>query len=196
MKHDSFLKDILRSNQTVFSTKELFLMWGKADAATLRSRVHYYSKVGYLYPLRRGLYAKQNNYSAYEVATKIFTPSYISFETVLLKEGIIFQWYDRIFIASYQTRTIECDGRMYEYKALKKSILTDIRGVRRESHYFIASPERALLDTIYLTKGYWFDNLSAINWSKVFEILPLYNNKRVESQVKTLYSTSRSKENS
>lgn len=189
MKHDSLLTDILRSNQTVFSIKELYLIWGKANRALLRSRLSYYIKVGYLYPIRRGIYAKKKDYNKYEVATRIFTPSYISFETVLLKAGITFQWYERIFVASYQTRTIECDGQTYEYRTLKKTILTDIRGINQESQYSIATPERAFLDTIYLHKGYWFDNLSVLQWEKVFELLPVYGNKRVESRVKALHTT-------
>jgi len=41
--------------------------------------------------LRRGLYAKDNSYDKNELATKIYIPSYISFETVLRNAGAIFQ---------------------------------------------------------------------------------------------------------
>jgi predicted transcriptional regulator of viral defense system len=191
MKHDSLLKDILRSNQTVFSIKELYLIWGKAEPALLRSRLHYYEKKGYLYHLRRGLYAKNKDYDTYEVATKILTPAYISFETVLFKAGILFQWYERIFVASYQTRVIECDGNIYDYKTIKKAILTDIRGIKQDLHYSIAIPERALLDTLYLYGDYWFDNLSEIKWEKVFELLPVYDSKRMEKQILALHQSAK-----
>jgi predicted transcriptional regulator of viral defense system len=187
--HDSLLKDILSSNQTVFSIKELLLLWGKADPALLRARISYYLAKGYLYHLRRGLYAKNKDYNRFEVATKIFTPAYVSFETVLLKSGVIFQWYDRVFVASYQTRTISCDGQTYEYRRLKGAILTDTRGVAIEEHFSIATAERAFLDMSYLHKGYWFDNLSALEWDKVFELLPLYSNKRLEVRVHKLYKS-------
>ncbi|MGE0009599.1 MAG: hypothetical protein AB7F19_03575 [Candidatus Babeliales bacterium] len=185
--HDTLLKDILSSSQTVFSTKELFLMWGKADPALLRSRLSYYIKRGYLYHIRRGLYAKNKDYNRFEVATKILTPSYISFETVLLQSGVIFQWYQRIFVASYQTRIIECDGQTYEYRKIKGPLLTNSQGITIENQYSIATPERALLDMLYLHKGFGVDNLSVVNWDTVFELLPLYANKRLEEKVHMLY---------
>lgn len=186
--HDSLLKDILSSSQTVFSMKELLLIWGKTDTTLLRSRISYYIDRGYLYHIRRGLYAKTKDYDRMEVATKILTPSYISFETVLLQSGVIFQWYQRIFVASYQTRIIECDGQTYEYKKLKGTILTNARGIKTEAHYSIATPERALLDMLYLHEQYGVDNLSVIDWDKIFELLPLYTNKRLEKQIHLLYT--------
>ena len=166
MKQDSLLKDILSAPQTVFSINELYLKWGKSEPGLLRSRLSYYVQRGYLYHLRRGLYAKVNDYSRYEVATRILVPSYISFETVLLQAGITFQWYERIFVASYQTRTIECDGQIYDFKTIKNSLLTDIRGIKVEQNYSIATPERAFLDMIYLHKEYWFDNVTSLDWDK------------------------------
>lgn len=186
---DTLLKDILRSRQTVFSMNELFLIWGKSDPTLLRSRLSYYVKKGYLYHLRRGLYAKSKEYNRFEVATKILTPSYVSFETVLLQAGVTFQWYKRIFVASYQTRTIECDGEIYEFKKLKGPLLTNLAGITLEHYYSIATPERAFLDILYLHKGYWFDNLSALNWDKVFELLPIYANPRMEKYVHKLYKS-------
>lgn len=83
----NFLKILLRSNQTVFSFRDLVLLWGGGNLKALRSRVNYYVKNGELYPIRKGLYAKDKNYDRYEVATKIYIPSYISFETVLGLQG-------------------------------------------------------------------------------------------------------------
>ncbi len=184
---DSLLKDILRSKQTVFSSRELLLLWGKSDTNQLKSRISYYIKHGYLYHLRRGLYAKSKDYNRFEVATKIMIPSYISFETVLLRAGVIFQFYEQIFVASYRTRTIMCDGHTYTYRTLRDTLLSNIVGIDIEPHYSIASPERAFLDMVYLHKGYYFDNLSSLHWDKVFEILPIYRNKRMENNVHTYH---------
>ena len=184
---DTLLTDILRAQQTVFSFKELFLMWGKSDPDQLKSRISYYIKKGYLYHLRRGLYAKSKDYNRFEVATKIMSPSYISFETVLLQAGVIFQYYEQIFVASYRTRTIICDGHTYTYRTLKDALLTNIMGIIIKPYYSIATPERAFLDMVYLHKGYYFDNLSALNWPKVYELLPIYHNKRMEKSINTYH---------
>jgi len=59
----------------------------------------------------------------------------------------------------------------------------------------MATPERAFLDVLYLNKDYYFDNLSGLNWEKVFEILPVYEgNKRMERRVKEQYKEFKTKE--
>lgn len=182
-----YLKDLLHLKQTVYSFKALTLLWPNTDAKTIKSRINYYIRQGDLYPLRRGLYAKDRSYNRLELATKIYLPSYISFETVLVQSGIIFQHYSQIFIASYQTKTIECDGQTYVFKQLQSTILTNNTGITIAQNYSIATPERAFLDTLYLNKGYHFDNLYILNWDKVHEILPIYkSNKRIYKRMQKL----------
>ncbi len=184
-----FLKDLLRSNKTVFSFSYLRLLWGnKISTDALKSRINYYVKRGDLYHIRRGLYAKDQNYDRLEVATKIYRPSYISFESVLIPAGIVFQYYTEIFVASYLSRSVTCDGQTYTFKALKESILLNVKGIELKEHYTIASPERAFLDTIYLHVNYHFDNLDPLNWDKVYEILPIYGgNKRMSQMLESYY---------
>ncbi|MDP3093581.1 MAG: type IV toxin-antitoxin system AbiEi family antitoxin domain-containing protein [bacterium] len=187
---------ILRSNNTVFSFKEILLSSGETNPALLRRRISYYIKKGELYPVRRGMYAKDKNYEKLELATKIFSPSYISFETVLGGAGVTFQFYGQIFVASYLTREITADGQAYAYKKIKDKILTDPAGIEKRDNYSIALPERAFLDVIYLCKDYHFDNLSPLNWNKVYEILPIYGgNKRMEKKVKQYYQLAQDKIN-
>lgn len=191
MKTRGFLSKLLKSHQTVFSFKDLLLMWGGIDRRTAVARVHYYVRKSLLYHLRKGLYAKDKNYHKFEAAVKILTPSYISFETVLGKEGVTFQFYDEIFVASYQSRSITCDGQIYHFRKIKTSILTEGKGVQQLDNYAIASPERAFLDTVYLFKDYHFDDLSSLDWKKIWELLPIYGgNRRIERQLKEYYDAS------
>lgn len=185
-----FLNEILRSPQGVFSFKDLILLWGGIDRLTAGSRVNYYTRKGHLYPIRKGLYAKNKEYDKLELATKILAPSYISFETVLGTAGVTFQFYGKIFLASYQSREITCDGQVYQFRKIKDAMLTSDMGMERRENYSIASPERAFLDVAYLFKDYHFDNLSPLNWSKIWEILPIYGgNKRMERQIKEYQKT-------
>jgi predicted transcriptional regulator of viral defense system len=179
-----FLRGILKSSKTVYSFKELALLWPSIDAKTLKSRINYYVTHGDLYHIRRGLYGKDDSYDRFEVACKILSPSYISFETVLAQAGIIFQHYRQIFVASYQTKTIQCDNSEYVFKKIRDVILTNATGIEIKEYYSIASPERAFLDILYLNKSYYFDNLDPLNWDKVYQILPIYDNKRMEKEVK------------
>ncbi|MFH1565066.1 MAG: hypothetical protein ABIC82_04430 [bacterium] len=184
MKKD-YLLDIMRSKETVFTANGIALLWGKTDVGFVRKKIYRYIKTGKLYPIRKGIYAKAENYNRDELATKIYTPSYISFETALGRAGVTFQYYSQIFVASYLAREIKIEGQTYSFKKIKDSILTNQTGVEIKDNYCIASPERAFLDVIYLRKDYYFDNLGGIDWQKVYEILPIYGgNKRMEKEIK------------
>lgn len=178
---------ILRADRTVFTFKEILLVTGETNPNLLIRRLSYYVKKGELHSIRRGLYAKDKNYDKRELATKIYTPSYVSFETVLRDAGMIFQHYDTIFVASYITREIIADNQTFAYKRLKDNILTNPAGIEVKDNYSIASSGRAFLDILYRTKDYYFDNLRPLNWDKVFELLPLYKNNRMEKKVKDLF---------
>ncbi len=178
---------ILRADRTVFTFKEILLASGETSPDLLIRRLSYYVKKGELHSIRRGLYAKDKNYDKRELATKIYTPSYVSFETVLRDAGMIFQYYDTIFVASYITREIVADNQNFAYKRLKDHILTNPAGIEEKDNYSIASPERAFLDTLYRTKDYYFDNLRPLNWDKVFELLAIYKNNRMEKKVKQVF---------
>lgn len=167
-------------------------MWGGIDAKTAKVRINYYVKSGDLYSIRRGIYAKDRNYDRFELATKIYTPAYISFETVLGNAGVTFQYYSQIFVASYQTRDIVADDQKITYRTLKSSILTNSAGIENKENYAISSPERAFLDVVYLSKDYHFDQLSTLNWDKVKEILQIYgNSKRMSDRVSNYYQYSK-----
>ncbi|MBS3819772.1 hypothetical protein KGY73_09755 [bacterium] len=175
--------NILRKGNTVFTFKDILLSSSETNASLLKRRLHYYVKNKELYPIRKGIYAKDKDYDRLELANKIYTPAYISLETVLSREGIIFQHYDQIFVVSYLTREITCDGQKYVFRKIKDEILTNPLGLEKKDNHFIASRERAFLDTIYLNKNYYFDNLSSIDWDRCFEILPIYENKAMEKRL-------------
>jgi hypothetical protein len=178
---------LLRLNNAVFTFKELSLIWNETDVELIKKRVYRYTKTGKLYTIRKGIYAKDKNYDKLELANKIFTPAYISLETVMSREGIVFQQYDQIFVISYLSREITCDGQTYVFRRMKDAILTNALKVEKKDNYYIASKERAFLDTIYLNKNYHFDNLSSINWDKCFEMLPIYDNKAMAKRLNSYH---------
>jgi len=183
MKKGQFLDILLRSTQTVFSTKEIALLWGEKNEAAARVRLRYYVKAGQLIRIRRGLYTKDKNYNKFELGTKIYTPSYISFETVLAKSGVIFQFYNQVFVASYVSRSVKVGNETYTFRRIRDSILTNHKGIEVKENYHIASLERAFLDTIFVKRNYHFDNLSPIDWQKVYDIMQDYKNKSLEKAI-------------
>lgn len=183
---------ILRSESSVFTLKEILISSGEVEADLLKRRLHYYVKKGDLYSVRRGIYSKDKHYNRLELATKIFTPSYISFETILSEAGVIFQHYKKIFVATYQTKELECDKQLYAFRKIKDDILTNTAGIENRGDYFAASKERAFLDVLYLNKDYHFDNLAALDFEKIRSLLFVYHNKRMDKQVKKYFKNFKS----
>ncbi len=188
MKKGNYISTILRSKKTVFSFKDIVLLWGDTNIHAARVRINYYIKNNDLYRIRQGFYAKDKKYEKLELATRIFTPSYVSFETVLGQAGVTFQHYGQIFVTSYLTRELTVDDQTYSFRKIKDTVLTNKAGMEDMGEYLMASKERAFLDVIYINKDYHFDNLSPLNWDKVFEILPIYNNKRMTRRVEEFYN--------
>lgn len=182
-----YLEVLLRSPKTIFTTKDVALLWGEDTGQTVTGRLHKYVKSGKLVNVRRGIYAKDRNYDRFELATRIYTPSYISFETVLTRAGVSFQYYDTIFVASYVTREIKVGDQKISFTRMKDYVLSDTAGIEHPEGYSMASKERAFLDRIYVSKEYHFDNVDVLDWNKVFDILPIYHNKQIEKKVREYF---------
>ena len=178
MRENKLLK-IYKSKQTVFNANELSLLLNEPNLKNLKSCLNYFVKKGYLINPRRGIYTKDQNYSLYELGNKIFIPSYVSLETILAKNGVIFQYDARIFLVSYLSRQIEIKTQKFVYSKIKDQILFSPEGVVFKEGYSQATLERAFLDKIYLNPNFYFDNLAPINWEKAFNLAPIYNNKKL-----------------
>ncbi len=71
---------------------------------------------------------------------------------------------------------------------MKDYVLSDTIGIEQNGNVAMATKERAFLDRIYISKDYHFDNLDILDWDKVFKILPIYHNKRMEKKVKSYFN--------
>ena len=156
---DNIIARLYQLKKTVVTNKDLALIWEETNPKNLKAKIAYYVKHDTLIPLTRGIFAKNKKYDPKELATSIYTPSYISFETVLREAGIIFQHYDTIFIAGLWSKTIKLDNHTITVRKLKDSVLYTPTGVQQNHNYSIATPERAFLDMLYLFPKYYFDKL-------------------------------------
>lgn len=176
---DSLIAKLYQTSKTILTSKDLALLWGETNANNLKGRIAYYVKQGVLTRLTRGVFAKTDAYDPKELATSLYTPSYVSFETVLREAGMIFQHYDTIFVAGQSTKTVTVGKNTISFRKLKDAVLFNAAGIKKENAYSIATPERAFLDMIYLSPEYFFDNLSSLDWEKCFALAPLYGNKQL-----------------
>ncbi len=181
-KRDNFILKLYQQKNTVFTIREMGLIFRGIPSENLKARAHYYAKSRKLKNVRRGIYTKME-YNPYELAEKIYTPSYISLETILQSNGIIFQQYNTIFVISYLTRQIVVDNNTIQYRRIKEEILLNERGIIKKGNYAEATKERAFLDLLYLYKDYYIDNLDALDRNKVLELLDIYQLKALTKRV-------------
>jgi len=185
MKNNIILS-LYKKPQTVFTLQEIAMLFPDIPYDNLKKRMSYFAKSGSINKLSRGIYAK-DKFNVLELVNKLYTPSYISLETVLQKAGVTFQYYESIFAVSYISRTVEAGNHTIVYRRMKKSVLLNKKGIEEQENVVIASPERAFLDAVYLYKNYHFDNLSLINWDKVTELKNLYDNRKFLKRVEEYY---------
>ena len=181
-----YLSDLVKSKQTVFSIADLSKIWKINDPKYLKVVASRLAKKGQLQRLKRGIYSISNEYDVFELANKLKTPSYISLETVLAKENIIFQDYGRtIFSISNNSISKEAVGKFFAYSKITDEILSNPLGIRLQGQAYIASPERAVCDRIYLSPNYYFDNFRSLKLEKLKEISKIYN-QRTQKEVKKI----------
>lgn len=185
MTAENLIAKLYKSPKTILTIKDIALIWEETNTVNLFSKIKYYAKQGSLIRLTRGVFAKSKEYNIKELATSIYTPSYISFETVLREAGIIFQHHDSIFVAGPYPTTKKIGNQTIIFRKLKDSVLYSALGIKNENNYSIATPERAFLDTIYLSPKFYFDNLRSINWEICSELVKIYDNKQLVKRLAT-----------
>ena len=185
----SIFNTILSSSRTVFTPQWLALIDSNRTRESIYDSLRYYARTGALRSPRSGIYTKPE-YNEQEMACALLRPSYISLEYVLARAGVTFQYSSDITCVSYQTRTIEVDGRNYVFRKINPMIWANMIGIEQKDNIAIATPERAFLDMMYLSAGQcYFDNLHPLNYELVRQILPVYNSLVLTKRVEALLSS-------
>lgn len=187
-----YLKQLTSSGKTVFSLEDLGKIWGIGERNYLKVVASRLFQRGAILRVRRGTYALRGTYDSFELANKVRTPSYVSLETVLRKENVVFQDYGSvIFSVSDNTLSKKIGGDTFQYFKIKDSVLSNPLGIIRVGQAVIATAERAVCDRLYLSPGYYFDNLRGLDAAKLTSISRIYGNRRLEREVEELIRNSR-----
>ena len=177
---------LLQIGKTVFRIDDIYQIFDLKNKFSLRNLL---SRFGKSWLLKNIYYWIRvlPNYDKYELANCLQRPSYISLETVLYHQWIIFQDYSHVIFSIWiKTQNISIGNINYDYKTIKKEIFFDQTWIIYKDWYAIATLERALCDRLYLTPWYYFDNLRGIDWSVVETIAKIYQNKRLILDIKKL----------
>ena len=183
---DNLMLALSESPRTAFSSRSIALLINEQRNVSLTKRLNYYVKKGLLLNPRKGVYTKRN-YNPEELAGLVFVPSYISLEYVLQKAGVVFQYDSAITSVSYLNREIEMAGQAFRYRQVKREVLYNLDGIERIDNINMASPERALLDMLYLDAECYFDNLNGIKKKSLLKLLPIYNSARLNERIEKLF---------
>lgn len=167
------LNQLLKSDQKLFHTQDLALLWDVDNRNTLYTAIKRYIKKGVLIKITKGLYSIKHlkHIENEELGSALINKyCYLSCQSVLKKEGVIFQViYPTIFITSI-SKKIEVGKHLFIYKQIKKQFLLNREGVKKENGYFVASKERAVADIMYYNPKFYFDCQDLIDWERVKDI--------------------------
>ena len=175
MKH---INKILASGKTVISINDMQQLTWLEDKSYTRLVLHRLTKSWVLKNIKPGIFVLPN-YDIFELASKMKSKSYISFETVLQKNWIIFQdYHNTITLASNNTLTKTAEWFIFKFHKLSDFILTNTIWItNHKNKYMMATKERAICDMIYLYKNIYFDNIAWLNIYKLEELQHIYNKK-------------------
>ena len=128
---------------------------------TLRNQFSRWKKQGLLVELKRGLYVlsrgeRQTTLSRQALAAILYQPSYISLESALSHYQMIPERVDTVMsVSPKKTRVFHNPEGTFSYRNLQTSLNFGFLAKKDENGYpyFIAEPEKALLDYLYLNLG-------------------------------------------
>lgn len=162
MKTLEFLKTIEKIDKSYFTVSDLEKITGLKRESLLIFLTRLVKKE-LIVRLKKGLYAK-SGLQIEEIASQLYQPSYLSFESALSKYGILSQIpYSLMFATTRRTKKEMLAGTKVEYHQLKKELFF---GFKKKGNIFIAEPEKAFLDQLYLaSKGQTLLNTDELSLS-------------------------------
>jgi len=166
------LIEIQKIDKLYFGYEEIARVLG-ISAASARVTASRYAKKGLLLRIKKNMYVLRGRWIAagkeekFVLANLAQTPSYISLATALDFYEVTTQM-QRNFIESValkRTKRIDINGNIFRYSRITNRLY---HGFKKEKGVFIATPEKALLDAIYLMSyGRYALDLSAIDPKKI-----------------------------
>lgn len=166
MKQIEFLQKLKELGKCYYTVSEIQTVLGQSRLAT-KVTINRFIKTGTLERLGRNVYVPAlESYNLEEIATVLYAPCYISFESALAKYGILSQIPHTLTCATLRkSRKIRLGGQEVEYRRLKKELFFGYRFLDKMA---IAEPEKSLLDQLYFVSlGKAILNLEDLDFSKL-----------------------------
>lgn len=169
--------------------------FAKLTDVSIRKIIWRYTKKGIFVKLRNNLYMFKNNEkpSLWRIANRIYSPSYISFETALSYYGIIPETVYAITSATSKiTRNFSVLDNEFAYKKIKIEAFAGYRAIKIDDEtVLVAEPEKALADYLYfvhLKKSLLNERLwtKKINKNAFYKYVKIFHNEPFSKWVKNV----------
>lgn len=184
-----------------FTSSQIYMRWNNFN----RNNLTRWVKDGYLLRLKRDFYAFPefiiNNDSIFYCANQLYAPSYISLHSALSFYGIIPESVIQVTsISSLKTMYLKNQVAEFSYKNVKKSLMFGFepKKIDSERSILFATPEKALLDLLYLYPFYKTEKdlielrldeyymQDELNVSRMNDYLKLFDNKSLTQRVELM----------
>lgn len=157
MKFPELLR--ILADEPVFETG--FLFAGDVDPRDVRRQLSRWVRAGRIEQLRRGLYCLGAPYRRIEghpflVANRLVQPSYVSLQSALAHHGLI---PEHVPVVTSVTRgrsgRFQYPSGSFQFRHVAPTLFRGFREVEIQAGQsaWVATPEKALIDLIYLEKG-------------------------------------------
>lgn len=167
------LSVLLKQDRRLFRINDLALLWQISNRDTLRQTIARFVKKRTLIQIYRGFYSTMpiDQLDQFELGSSaIHDFSYVSTETVLVLNGIIFQEIFYTTFCSTKRVKIKIDEQLFASRNLDDKYLYNPLGIIDKGRYKIATTERAVADIQHFNKNYYFDAHNQIDWKMVAKI--------------------------
>jgi predicted transcriptional regulator of viral defense system len=198
MEFDSLLK--LVGDEPIFNSS--ILLAGNVDPKLIRIQLSRWVKAGKIYQLRRGIYSvsppfQKRQPHPFLVANHLQKASYVSLQSALSFYGLIPDVVNiTTSVSTGRPERLETPLGIYEFRHIKTELLFGYRMTEfGEQSALVATPEKALLDLIYLQPGgdtmIYLNELRLQNTEKLNKDLlrkqsEKYNTQKLQNAVKEI----------
>lgn len=200
MKFEKLIKEF--SDSPFFELGEVCQITSNSESQ-LHNQLSQWTRQGKLVRLRKGKYLLGSQYrkftpSTYYISNYLVRPSYVSLTTAL-------QYYDLIpeavgivqAVTPKHGREWANDLGRFEYRSIKQDRFYGYRedildSIPAQNRFFIAEPEKAILDLMYLRNGEWsneritemrFQSLGSIDLNKLRKYSRKFASAKIERAV-------------
>ncbi len=160
------------------------LLSGRVEAKNIRKQLSRWTRLNKVYQLRRGFYSLAPPYRKtiphpFLVANRLSLPSYVSLQSALAHYGMIPEGVPvTTSVATRRPERLETHLGIFEFRHVQVDFFYGYQLISLDPKQpaFIATPEKALLDLVYLEPGgdspdylseLRLDNLDRLDWEEL-----------------------------